>query len=55
MRLLPAPPGWSTTRREGPDPGRPSMSTTDDQSDDVGQPLRRRRYPLGRSGPIPTL
>lgn len=59
MRLLPAPasapPGWNTTLRDGPDPG--ATFDFNDQSDDVPQPLRLRRYPLGlfRSRPHPVM
>lgn len=52
MRRYPAPPSsppvWNTTLREGATPGYQFV----DQSDDVGQPVRLRRYPLTTSWPI---
>lgn len=48
MRLYPAPPSsppsWNTTVEDGPDPG--SSFDFDDQSDDVPQTIRYKRYPI---------
>jgi hypothetical protein len=63
MRRYPAPdliaPGYNTTVVEGPDAN--SLYQLDDQSDDVPQPIRLKRYTLGgspflrRSRPHPVL
>jgi hypothetical protein len=49
MRLYPAPPNsppiWNTTVEEGPDPG--ATFDFNDQSDDLPQSIRFKRYPLG--------
>lgn len=48
MRLYPAPPAsppvWNTTVEDGPDPG--STFDFNDQSDDLPQTIRYKRYPL---------